>query len=118
MNAILTINNEYPGIEPMSCQVTKSDLYSDSSERSAETGRMLLYPIRLGVYSIELEYLCNDTQAAFIENLLDASQFSVTFLYNGTYLTKTMYPSDRTNVTERIQNGVGRHRLSFSLIEI
>lgn len=118
MSAILAINDEYPGIEPMTIQVTKSDLYSDSSERSAETGRLLLYPIRLGVYSIELEYLGNDSEIARIEELLNSTQFPVTFLYNGEYLTKTMYSSDRVNVTERIQNGVGRHRLSFSLIEI
>ncbi len=106
-----------PNIEPFECSIQKSDLYSDSTGRSAESGVLLAYPVRRNIYTIQLEYYGSDTEIKFIENMIDNYQLVVTFRDNGEYITKKMYPSDREKVTEIIQNGKGRHRLSFSLIE-
>jgi hypothetical protein len=118
LKAIKSINGLTPPIEPLSLVITKSDLYSDSTGRSAETGTLIQYPIRFGVYSLALEYQGNDAEIAAIESLISGNSLTVVFLDNGTYLTKQMYPSDRENTTEKIINGVGRHRLSFDLIEL
>lgn len=118
MKAIKLINGLSPPIEPLSFTITKSDIYSESTGRSAETGALIQYPIRFGVYSLALEYQGSDAEIAAIENLISGSSMTVVFLDNGTYLTKNMYPSDRNNVTEKIINGIGRHRLSFKLIEL
>lgn len=75
------------------------------------------YPIRFGVYSIALEYLGSDAEIKQLENLISGSSLTVVFLDNGEYVTKEMYPSDRVNTTEKIINGIGRHRLTFNLIE-
>ena len=100
--------------------VTKADLYSDSTGRSAETGVMLTYLVRKDVYSIELEYLGTAPQIAEIEALFagNSRQYSVTFLDGNTYVTKTMYPSDRTKSTSVIIGGVHYQGLSLSLVEL
>lgn len=101
--------------------VTKSDLYSDSTGRSAETGRLISYLIRKDVYTIELEYIGTAAEIALIESKIAPSlsrQISVEFLDNGSYVTKTMYPSDRQKPTEVIINGVPRMRLTVSLVEV
>lgn len=118
MIVIKSINGIAPPIEPLNFSITKSDLYSDSTGRSSETGTLLQYPIRFGVYSIALEYLGNDIEISALENLIAGSSLTVVFLDNGAYVTKQMYPSDRENITEKIVNGVGRHRLTFNLIEL
>lgn len=107
-----------PQIEPIKCSITRSDLYSDATGRSAETGKLLQYPIRLGLYSIDLEYYGTDSEIADIERLISGAQLTVNFIYNGSQVTATMYPSDRVNETEIILNNEGRHRLSFALIEV
>ncbi len=118
MIVIKSINGTAPPIEPLTFSITKSDLYSDSTRRSSETGKLMQYPIRFGVYSLALEYLGNDAVIAQLESLISGSSLTVVFLDNGTYVTKEMYPSDRENTTEKIINGIGRHRLSFNLIEL
>lgn len=118
MVVIKTINGKAPPIEPLSFTITKSDLYSDSTGRSSETGKLMQYPIRFGVYSLALEYQGFDAEIKAIENLISGSSMTVVFLDNGTYVTKEMYPSDRENTTEKIINGIGRHRLTFNLIEL
>lgn len=107
-----------PQIEPLKCSITRSDLYSDSTGRSAETGKLMQYPVRLGLYSIDLEYIGTDSEIADIERLINGTQLTVTFIYNGSQVEATMYPSDRVNETEIILNNEGRHRLSFALIEV
>lgn len=100
--------------------VTTSDLYSDSTGRSSETGVMLAYPVRKDVYSIELEYVGTAAQIRDIESVFAGSsrQYSVTFLDSGSYVTKTMYPSDRTKSTSIIINGVQYETLTLSLVEL
>jgi hypothetical protein len=107
-----------PCIEPLKCLITRSDLYADSTGRSAETGRLLQYPVREGIYSIDLEYLGTDTEIKDMERLISGTQLTVHFLYNGDEVTAIMYPSDRVNETEKILNNQGRHRLSFTLVEV
>lgn len=118
MVVIKSINGIAPPIEPLSFTVIKSDLYSDSTGRSSETGTLQQYPIRFGVYSLALEYQGFDAEIKAIENMISGSSMTVVFLDNGTYVTKEMYPSDRENTTEKIINGVGRHKLTFNLIEL
>lgn len=106
-----------PDIEPSEYNIQKSDLYSDSTGRSAESGALLAYPIRRNIYTIQLEYYGSDAEIEAIENMIDNYQLVVTFRDNGKYIETEMYPSDREKVTEIIQNGKGMQRLSFSLIQ-
>ena len=68
---IKTVNNTAPGIEPVQngYKITKSDLYSDNTGRSAETGAMLRYLIRSNVVSIELQYEGTESEISGIETL-------------------------------------------------
>lgn len=118
MVVIKSINGTAPPIEPMSFSITKSDLYSESTGRSSETGKLIQYPIRFGVYSISLEYIGNDSEISAIEAIISGNRLTVVFLDNGKYVTKEMYPSDRENTIKKIINRTGRHRLSFKLIEL
>lgn len=54
---IVSINGEIPPSEPIKMNISKSNLYSDSTKRSAETGTLLMHLIRKNVYTLELEYL-------------------------------------------------------------
>lgn len=116
MVAIKSINGNEPIIEPMKMMIAKSDIYSDSTGRSAETGTLMMYPIRLNVYTIELEYEGTDTQISAIEAIISNSRLTVIFRENGEYITKTMYPSDRQKDVETLR-GKGLQILTFSLIE-
>ncbi len=117
MKAIVSINGVSPPCEPMSMIVTSSDLYSDSSKRSAETGKLLLYPVRMGIVTIELEYLLSESQAAEFEKLIGDSLLKVEFYDCGNLKKADMYPSDRTK--ELLGTAESRkYRLAFSLIEI
>jgi hypothetical protein len=102
--------------------VTKSDIYSDSTIRSSETGILLPYLIRRDVRTIELEYVGTSAQIAAIENVFappgGSRIYTVEFLDNGSYTTGTFYPSDRSKPTEIIIGGVQRMRLTLSLVEV
>lgn len=102
--------------------VQKSDLYSDSTNRSAETGILIPYLIRADVYTLQLRYVGTASEIHEIEQLIaptgGARQYSVEFLDDTGYVTKTMYPSDRQKPVEVIINGVPKMSLSFSLVEI
>lgn len=107
-----------PVIEPSSYSIQKSDLYSDATGRSAETGMLLAYPIRRNVYTIQLEYYGNGAEIRQIENMIDNSSLEVFFWDNEDYITKVMYPSDREKTAEIVsRNRQGMYSLSFSLIE-
>lgn len=101
--------------------VSKSDLYSDSTHRTTETGKLMAYLIRENICTIGLEYVGTAAQIAEIEDIITPPhqrQYSVTFLDNETYITRTMYPSDRQKPTEVIIDGVPKMRLTFSLVEV
>lgn len=114
------VNNEKifnPDIEPFSYSIQKSDVYSDATGRSAETGVLLAYPVRRNICTIKLEYCGNDEEITYIEKMIDSSSLEVTFWDGVGYTTKTMYPSDREKTAEIIRNRKGIYSLSFSLIE-
>lgn len=116
-NIINGTNIYQPDIEPSSYSIQKSDLYSESTGRSAETGTLLAYPIRRNIYKIQLEFCGNDREISLIEKMIDNSSLEVTFLDGGYYITRTMYPSDREKTAEIIRNMQGIYSLSFSLTE-
>lgn len=108
-------------------KITKSDLYSDSTARSAETGVLMSYIIRRNVYSIELNYIGTAAEINEIDNIIapaTSRKYNVTFLdYSATasdnnYVTKLMYPSDRQKSTSVIVNGVQYMQLSVTLVEV
>lgn len=117
IQAIISINGNEPPAEPMSMTITKSDLYSDSSRRTAEQGILLLYPIRYNVYSIELEYLLDSQQAKELENLVSGSELSVQFRDGDDIKTCSMYPSDRTKRLVGTAES-RKYDISFSLTEL
>ncbi|WP_303824470.1 hypothetical protein [Ruminococcus flavefaciens] len=100
--------------------VTKSDLYADSTGRSAESGVMLAYLIRRDVYSLALEYVGKAPQIREIEQLFAGAsrQYQVTFLDNDQYVTANMYPSDRTKTTTVIVGNDIYMKLSVSLVQL
>lgn len=107
-----------PVIEPSSYSIQKSDIYSDATGRSAESGILLSYPIRRNVCTIRLEYYGNDAEIRQIENMIDNSSLKVTFWDGHDYVEAEMYPSDREKTAEIIsRNRQGMYSLSFSLIE-
>lgn len=107
-----------PKLEPISYTLQKSDLYSDATGRSAETGKLLAYPIRQNIYTIRLEYYGNEAEIRQIEKMIDNSLLEVTFMDGNDCVTKTMYPSDREKTAQFLgKNGRGMYSLSFSLIE-
>lgn len=122
MIAIKSVNNAEPVIEPDTFNVSTFDLYSDSTGRTAETGHMISQLIRSNIYKIELVYTGSAEQIRQIRELYKISTskliLNVEFLDLDTYITKTMYPSDRTQTALRCtENGKGRYSLSFSLTE-
>ncbi|MDE6797971.1 MAG: hypothetical protein K2J36_08190 [Ruminococcus sp.] len=106
-----------PVIEPISYSIQKSDLYSDATGRSAETGILLSYLIRKNIYTIKLEYSGTAEEIASIEKMINNSFLVVNFLDGENYVTKNMYPSNREKTAEIIRNYSGIYTLSFSLIE-
>lgn len=120
---IQSINSVDPVIEPVTYNLTKSDLYSDQSGRSAESGDMLLYLIKAGVYSIEVAFVGTATQIQTIEGAITGGDFTVVFLdetntesATNNYVSRKMYASDRRTETLGAPNS-RKYRLSFSLIE-
>lgn len=119
---ILSLNGGDPVLEPTKYGINKSDLYSDSSGRSAESGDMILYAIRKDVYSLELEFIGTPSEINTIIGLLPIGDFSVTFLdetnteSQSDYVTRRMYASDR-KIEMLGAPGARKERLSFNLIE-
>ncbi len=108
-----------PPIEPIQngYKVTKSDIYSDSTGRSAETGVLLKYLIRANVVSIELQYEGTETEINSIESIFTGTTLNVTYRDGGTYVSKDMYPSDRAKSIESLR-GNGRFSFAVTLVEI
>ena len=105
---IQSINSVDPVIEPVTHNLTKSDLYSDQSGRSAESGDMLLYLIKAGVYSIEVAFVGTASQIQTIEGAITGGDFTVVFLdetntesATNNYVSRKMYASDRRTETDR-----------------
>ena len=83
---------------------------------------MIPYLIRTDVYSIELNYIGTAAEIHEIEQIIAPTggtrQYQVEFLDDTSYVTRTMYPSDRQKPVEVIIDGVPKMSLTFSLIEL
>lgn len=122
MIAIKSVNGKEPLIEPDTFDVSTFDLYSDSTGRASETGEMIANLIRIGIYKIELVYTGSASQIRSVRELYSLSETKlslyVEFLDLDKYITKEMYPGDRTQNTLRYTKlGDGRFSLSLSLTE-
>lgn len=115
MIAIYSINGVVPTLQPLvdGYQVTESDLLASGSGRSAETGKVLRYPIRLNVYKLNLKFKGKSEEIAQVANLVNKFEQEVEFDYFGQRIKTKMYPSDRT-----ITNNGFIAELSVNLIEI
>ena len=115
MLAIKKINNTSLAIQPLSdgYSVTTSDLLSDSSGRSAETGTALRYLVRANTFKLSLKFKGPSSDIASVNTLVSSFAQTVEFLYKGSYLSKNFYPSDRS-VTDDGETA----ELSVNLIEI
>lgn len=117
MKTIISINSGLPPAEPIKMTISKSDLYSDSTKRSAETGKLLMYPIRRNIYTLELEYLLDTAQTKELESLINGTNLAVKFYDGDEEILKNMYPSDRAK--EPVGTEYSRkYKISFSLIEV
>lgn len=115
MLAIHSIDGEELAVQPLSdgYQVTESDLLSSGSGRSAETGKAIRYPIRLGTYKLTLKFKGTAEEIAQVNALVSRFEQQVKFTHCGKIITALMYPSDR-NISS---NGLVAE-LSVNLIEI
>ena len=122
MLAIRKINNTQPAIQPLrdGYQVTRSDLVSDSSGRSAETGKVMRYSIRQNTFKLSLKFKGKASEIRAVETLLSQLSFTVEFLDgcdqfgDPIYVSgHSFYPSDRTVSYSGLMG-----ELSVNLIEI
>lgn len=115
MLAIQSIDGEKLAVQPLrdGYQVTKSDLLSSGSGRSAETGKALRYPIRLDTYKLSLKFKGTSAEIAQVDSLVSRFELTVKFTDCGQTIEALMYPSDR-NLN---YNGFTAE-LSVNLIEI
>lgn len=115
MIVIKSINGVQPALQPLSdgFGVTKSDLLSGGSGRSAETGKAIRYPIRLGTYKLSLKFKGAVNDVAAVDSLVSAFKQTVVFLDGTEYVTASMYPGDRS-----IKSNGFTAELSVNLIEI
>lgn len=115
LSGITSINGCILPFAPVKMTVTKSDLHSDSSKRSAETGRLLLYPIRRNIHTLELEFLLDEDQKNLLESLIEGGGSSFFVQFDEQRIL--MYPSDRVAEVQGTKNS-RKYRISFSLIEL
>lgn len=115
MIAIKSINGVQLAVQPLSSgfSVTRSDLLSDGSGRSAETGKAIRYPVRLGTYKLSLKFKGTAEDIAAVNSLVSAFEQTVVFLDGTEYVTVNMYPGDRS-----IKSNGFTSELSVNLIEI
>ena len=118
MVAIKTVNGVEPCMEPDSdgYKITKSDLYSDNSTRSAESGTAILYLIRQNVYKIELKYTGTGAEINALDLMFSSPQLTVVFDDCGIEKSCNMYPSDRS-VVPLTMRGERSYTLTLSLVE-
>lgn len=121
MLAIRTIGGVQPAVQPLrdGYQVIKSDLVSDSSGRTVETGQALRYMIRPNTYKLNLKFKGTVAEIKQVEALVSQYSYEVEF-FDGisggspVYITgHYFYPSDRT-----VNYNEFTGELSVNLIEI
>lgn len=120
MNTIQTINSIPLPRQPLSpngYSVTTYDIDSDSSGRSAETGKLMRYIIRRGVYKIALSFRGPAADIRSIRQLVSSSKLIVVFWDIDRWVTAEMYVSDRSLKLLPVPDQTGWYDLSFNLIE-
>lgn len=115
MLAIKTINGVQPAVQPLidGFTVIKSDLLSDGSGRSAETGKAIRYLVRQNTYKLNLKFKGTVNEIQQVKGLVSQFEQTVVFLDGTEYVTAKMYPSDRNDTS----NGY-TSELSVNLIEL
>lgn len=119
MNTIGSINGTALPLQPQNggYSVTTSDLDSDSSGRSAETGKLLRYVIRQGIYKIELSFRGQASDIRAIKDMIAPARLSVKFWDIDRWVTADMYVGDRSQKLLPVYNCEGWYDFSFNLIE-
>lgn len=119
MNTIESINGAILPIQPQhgGYNVITSDLDSESSGRSAETGMLLRYVIRQGVYKIELSFRGKAADIRAIKDMIAPARLSVKFWDIDRWVTTDMYVGDRSQKLLPVIGQEGWYDLSFNLIE-
>ena len=121
MLVIKKIGSTQPAIQPLQdgYQVTRSDLLSEGSGRSAETGQAIRYMVRQNTYKLSLKFKGPADKIKSVEDQVSQYSFEVEFFDgyssgSAVYISgHYFYPSDRT-VTYKGDIG----ELSVNLIEI
>lgn len=115
MQAIKSIDGTPLAVQPLrdGYQVMKSDLLADGSRRSTETGKAIRYMIRPGTYKLTLKFKDYPEKIAQVESLVSKLTITVEFLDGDSYVTKQMYPGDRTLTCNGFIS-----ELSVNLIEV
>lgn len=119
MNTISSIDGVALPIQPQhnGYNVTTSDLDGDSTGRSAETGVLLRYVIRKGVYKIELSFRGTASNIRKIKDMIAPTRLSVTFWDIDKWVTADMYVGDRTQKLLPVIGQENMYDFSFSLVE-
>lgn len=119
MNTIESINSVTLPIQPQhgGYNVTTSDLDSDSSGRSAETGVLLRYVVRQGIYKIDLSFRGTSSNIRKIKDMIAPTRLSVKFWDIDKWVTADMYVGDRTQKLLPVISEEDMYDFSFSLIE-
>lgn len=115
MIAIESINGTALAVQPLigSYAVTASDLLSDGSGRSSETGTAIRYLVRKDTYKLVLKFKGTSAEIAQVNSLVSLFTQHVKFHYCGMTIETDMYPGDR-NVSDNGEIA----ELSVNLIEI
>lgn len=115
MQALLSINGIAPAVQPLTdgFSAERSDLLSDSSGRSAETGAAIRSLVRQGVFKLSLKFKGTSAEIAQVNGLVSAFTQRVSFVYLGETYTIDMYPGNRSV----IENGMTAE-LTVSLVQI
>lgn len=115
MIVIDSINGTALAVQPLrdSYAVIVSDLLSEGSGRSVETGRAIRYLVRKDAYKLNLKFKGLPDEIAQVESLVTQFTQHVIFRYNGKIIETDMYPGDRTVTTNGFTS-----ELSVNLIEI
>lgn len=120
MNTIQSINGTALPIDPIinnGFSVTTSDLDSEASGRSAETGILLRYVVRSGVYKISLSFRGQASDIAAVRTLVSPALLHVVFWDLTEWKEADMYVSDRSVKLLPVVGQNGWYDLSFNLIE-
>lgn len=98
MVVIESIDGESLAVQPLisGYSVTASDLISDGSGRSAETGKAIRYLIRQNTFKLNLKFKGYSEKIAQIVPILSRFEQTVKFRYAGEFFTVKMYPGDRS----------------------